>query len=453
MNLREITVILWRRKLLVIAVLLASIAAGFGALRLTTKQYEAISTLALRPPNLGNGNNLLFYQTLDPIVSIYATAAETKTTKTLAANDLGGRLASISVSTFKSSPIIKIVARDSDPALAARSAQAVAAALVQRANAGQVGIHGLELSQIDKATVPSAPVFPNSKLTLAVAGLLGMGLGIGLAILWETEGRRVRTRSDLVEATDVPVFAEIIEQRGLQKNWLYALTSDPNYWSLAEALRDLRTNLNFASGEYRSVAITSPEGQHGKTTVAVGLAAAIASTGKRTLLVDGDVHRGRIARVFGVARMPGLVEVLAGAPLAKVIRHSSIENLDLLPSGRVVEDPGDVFTTRLPGLLQQMEQEYEAVIIDTTPLISVNDARIIARSTNSVVLVVRANRTSHRAVREAVERLQMISVNLTAAVLNRSRNRRTPGYYGQTEDARASRDSQTSPGSRLSPPR
>ena len=435
MNLREITVILWRRKLLVIAVIIASVAAGFGALRLMTKQYEAISTLALRPPRLGNGNNLLFYQTLSPIVSIYATAAETETTRALAKRDLGGRLASISVRTYTASPIMRIVARDSDPALAERSAQAVTDALMKGTNTGQIGIPGLELSQIDRPALPSSPVFPNKKLTLAVAGLLGIGFGIGLALLWETEGRRVRTRSDLAEAANVSVFAEITEQRGLsKKNLLYAMTRDPEYWRMAEALRDLRTNLIFASGEYRSIAVTSPEGQHGKTTVSVGLAAAIASTGRRTLLVDADMRRGRVARVFGIGNVPGLVEVLSGAPLAKIVRQSPLENLDLLPSGRVIEDPGDVLTTRLPGLLQQMEKDYDAVVIDTTPLVSVNDARIIARSTHSVVLVVRANRTSHRAVREAVDRLQMISVNLTAAVLNRSRNRAAPGYYGQVDN-------------------
>jgi len=451
MNLREITVIIWRRKLLVIAVIIASVAAGFVALRLMTKQYESVSTVALRPPQLGNGNDLLFYQTLGPIVSIYATAAETETTRALAARNLRGRLASITVRTYLASPIMRIVARDSDPAIAARSAQAVTDALMKRANSGQIGIPGLELSQIDRPAVPSSPVFPNKKLTLAVDGLLSIAFGIGLALLWETEGRRIRTRSDLEEAANASVFAEITEQRGLlKKNLLYAMSS-PEYWRVAEALRDLRTNLIFASGEYRSIAVTSPEGQHGKTTVSVGLAAAIASTGRRTLLVDADLHRGRVARVFGIASGPGLVEVLSGAPLAEIVRQSPLENLDVLPSGRLVDDPGDAFTTRFPALLAQMENDYDAVVIDTTPLVSVNDARIIARSTHSVVLVVRANRTPQRAVREAVDRLQMISVNLTAAVLNRSRSRAVPGYYGQADNGLAAGASKKTVGRRPGP--
>lgn len=436
MNLREISVILWRRKLLVLVVIIASVAAGFGALRLMTKQYEATSTVTIRPPQLGNGYSLLFFQTLDPIVSIYATSAESDSTKTLATKNLGGRIASITVNTYTASPIMKIVARSSDPALAERSAQAITSVLIQRASAGQVGIPGLELSQIDKPALPTVPVFPDTKLTLAIAGLLGLGLGVGLALLWEAEGRRVRTRSDLAEAANVPVFAEIPDRSMKNRNLLFALTRDPEYWNVTEALRDLRTNLVFASGEYRSIAITSPEGQHGKTTVSVGLAASIASTGKRTLLVDADLHRGRIATVFGLLSAPGLVDFLFGAPLASVVRPSPLENLDLLTTGRAVENPGDVLATRLPLLVGEIEKEYEAVVIDTAPLTSVNDARIIARSTNSVVLVVRANRTSHRAVREAVERLRMISVDLTAAVLNRSRNR-MPGYYGPAEKASA----------------
>jgi capsular exopolysaccharide synthesis family protein len=410
-----------------------------------TKQYEATATLTLRPPDLGNGNSLLFYQTLDPIIQIYATGAETQTTQALAARAMRGKLAAISVHTYQGSPIMRIVARGPDPLNVQRSAQAVTEALIQRTQGGDVGVRGLDLTEIDKPTLPdaSAPVFPNTKLTLAVAALLGLGLGVGIALLWEVEGRRVRTRSDLAEAAKVPVFAELAEQRDLQRaDWLVALTREAEFRTVTEALRDLRTNLIFASGEYGTIAMTSPEGQHGKTTVSIGLAATIARTGVRTILVDADLHRGRVADVFGVERMPGLFEVLLGAPLSTVVRRTQIENLDLITSGLAIADPGELLSARLPELLEQLEHDYDAVIIDTTPLVSVNDARIIARRARSVVLVVRADRTSQRAVRDAVERLQMISVKLTAAVLNRSRNRVSSGYYGPDKASLSTSDVQ-----------
>ena len=442
MNLREILGVLWRRKILVIAVLVASIVAGLGALQVMAKQYEATSTLFLRPPDFsnGNGNGLVYYQALDQISSIYATTAETQTTLSLAAAKIGGQLAKISVRTYTASPIMRIVARSSSPSLAMHSAQAVTEVLIARSSK-TVNVAGFSVIQMDKPTLPSAAVFPNTKLTLAVAGLLGLAFGIGLALLWETEGRRVRTRADLAEAARAPVFAELAEERSLQRaDWLSALTRETEFRTVTEALRDLRTNLKFASGEYGTIAMTSPEGRHGKTTVSIGLAATIARTGVRTIIIDADLHRGRVADVFGVERMPGLFEVLLGAPFSTIVRRTQIENLDLLTSGLALADPGELLSMRLPELLDQLEQSYEAVIIDTTPLISVNDARIIARRAHSVVLVVRADRTSQRAVRDAVERLQMISVNLTAAVLNRSRSRAARGYYGPDTAPPTSKD-------------
>jgi succinoglycan biosynthesis transport protein ExoP len=429
MSLGEILRILWHRKLVVVLVLVVALAAGYGSLRLMKKQYEATSTLALQPAELGN--SLLFFQTLDAITSIYATAADTQTTKTMAAATLSDGLAEISVRTYQSSPIIKIVARGTDPAQVQQSAQAVTDVLVERATAGQVGIKGLRLTQIDRPTKPTSPVFPKPVLTLGVAGFLGLGLGMGAALLWEVEGRRVRTRSDLAHTARTPVFAEIPEQSALQRKGSFeALVRDPDFRTVTEALRDLRTNLIFASGKYGSIAVTSPEGQHGKTTVSVGLAAAISRTGVRTILVDADLRRGRVAQMLGVESAPGLSEVLSGARLAAVVRQTPLENLDLLTGGRLMADPSELLTTRLPEIVAELEQEYEAVVIDTTPLVSVNDGRVVSRLTHSVVLVVRADRTSQRAVREAVERLDLISVDLTAAVLNRSHNRSARGYYG-----------------------
>lgn len=431
MNLTEILSVLWHRKLVVLGVTVLVIGCAVGALQLITPQYKATSTLALEPQRLGN--DLLFFQTIDSITPIYAAAAESETTLAAAKAQNGGQLADISVRTFAQSPIFKIDGQSTDASLAQSSAQSVTDVLQARVKAGEVGIASLQLSQIDKPTVPTSPVFPNKKLTIAVAVLLGLGLGVAAALLMERFTSRIRTRADLAEASGLPIYAELPRQGSLSRVTPELLTNSPSLRSINEALRDLRTNLAFAgNGEIETVAVTSPEGSHGKTTVAFGLAVAIARSGAKTLLIDADLRRGRIAEMLDVPRIPGLYEAMNGSALGPgVIRQTALPNLDLMTGGRLVSDPGELLATRFAQVLTELRPRYEAIVIDTTPVVPVNDGRVVANLTKATVLVASAGGATRRSVEEAVSRLSLIAVTPTAAVLNKSRSRQARGYYAR----------------------
>ncbi len=431
MNLTEILSVLWHRKLVVLGVTVLVIGCAVGALQLITPQYKSTSTLALEPQRLGN--DLLFFQTIDSITPIYAAAAESETTLAAAKAQNGGELADISVRTFAQSPIFKIDAQSTDASLAQSSAQSVTDVLQDRIKAGEVGISSLELTQIDKPTVPTSPVYPNKKLTIAVAVLLGLGLGVAAALLMERFTSRIRTRADLAEASGLPIYAELPRQGSLSRVTPELLTNSPSLRSINEALRDLRTNLAFAgNGEIETVAVTSPEGSHGKTTIAFGLAVAIARSGAKTLLIDADLRRGRIAEMLDVPRIPGLYEAMNGSALGPgVIRQTGLPNLDLITGGRLVSDPGELLATRFAQVLTELRPRYDAIVIDTTPVVPVNDGRVVANLTKATVLVASAGGATRRSVEEAVSRLSLIAVTPTAAVLNKSRSRQARGYYAR----------------------
>jgi capsular exopolysaccharide synthesis family protein len=434
MSISEILSVLWHRKLIVIAVLALAIGVAVAALQLISPEYRATSTISVSPAK--PGNDFIFFQTVNQIVSIYATGAQTQTTLAAAKVKNGGSLADISVRTFEGAPIFKIDARSTDRALTVTSAQAVTDVLLARVAAGQVGVPGLQLKQIDRPSLPSSPVYPNKKLTYAVAALIGLGLGIAAALLWETLGRRVRTRSDLAEAAGVPVFAEIPLSppvRRLQS--LAGFGTDPDLRTVSEALRDLRTNLVFANDSLGSIVVTSPEGRQGKTTVAAGLAATLARSGTRAILVDADLHRGRVAEMLLLPHSPGVREALEGSDLGAIIRRTEVQNLDLLTSGRTGGDPGELLAAGFQPLVEWLEQEYDAVVIDAPPLAPINDARVIARLAKTTLIVCSVGKASHRSVREAVERLKLIGVIPTAGVLNMSRTRQARGYYGPPAEA------------------
>ena len=428
MDLRELLDVVWRRKVVVIVVALAVVGLAVAALRLVEPVYQSESTLVLSSTA---DDDFSFFFALESIVPVYANAARTRTTLDLAEQELGSDLADISVETFEGTPIIEIRARSPDPEKARDSAQAVSDALLEQVSRGTVGLESLEVTQIDEPTASTDPVFPQTNLTLAVAAVLGLAFGVAAAFVRESLTSRVETSEALSQLTGVPVYGEIRTAKGVDKlRSPEQLATNTRFRGLLESLRDLRTNLRFAENGQRSVVITSPEGRHGKTTVAFGLAVTFARSGTRTVLVDGDLRRGRIAEMLKIPRAPGLMDALRGAPLESVLRGSGMENLDVLTGGQLAEDPGEMLLMQFANVLRQLEEMYDVVVLDTTPLAPVNDARVMASFAETTVIVASAEATKRRQVREAVERLSLVSVRPTAMVLNRSKAPRGDYYNG-----------------------
>ncbi len=429
MDLNELLQVLWRRKLTVAVTTALVIGLAFLALELATPQYQASSTIVLTPK--GKAQDLTFFFTLKAIVPIYADAVTSRTTEEQARSMLGGRLGKISVTTSSDTPIIQVKARDKDPEVARASAQAVTQALLKRVKSGEVGIPTIRAAEIEQPAVPSSPVFPQRALTLAIAILLGLGFGIGLALLRETLTSRIETSDELAEAAGIPVYGEIPVERRIGRIRSPDDLTDPEFRVLAEAMRDLRTNLQFSENGVRSIVVTSPQGRHGKTTISFGLAATLARAGAKTLLVDGDLRRGRLAEMLNLSRAPGLWDALNGAALNRTVQKTNLETLYVMPSGTPADNPGEVLSTQFAALLERLEDEYAFIVIDSTPLTPVNDARIMASAAQSTLIVASADSTKRREVRDAMERLRLVSVRPIAAVLNRSKASRGDYYYGE----------------------
>jgi receptor protein-tyrosine kinase len=429
MDFRELVEVLWRRKIVIALVTVLALATAVGALRSVTREYQSTATLALNPSNARD--DIFILSTINAVVPVYASAADARTTTDEAKSRLDGKLASISVHTFTDTPIIKISARDPSADLAQRSAQAVTDVLIDRVQKGEVGIPSVKLTEIDAPVKATSAIFPRPKLTLAIAFLMGIAFGIAAALLRENLTSKVETTEALAQLTGVPTFAEIPNEPAVARVRNPAeLTTNPRLRALSESLRDLRTNLLFSTGSAQSIVITSPEGSHGKTTLSLGLAVTMARAGARTVLVDADLRKGRIADLVLRRRSPGLIDVLKGMPVSEVVQRTSLEGLDVVGGGELEADPGELLMNEFPRVLRALEEEYDCVVIDTTPLTPVNDARVIASAAESVVIVASAESATRRQVRNAVERLRLISIAPTAVVLNHSRAARAKGYYG-----------------------
>lgn len=430
MTFNDLLRVFWQRKLLIVVVMVAVILPSWVGTKLVSPEYESTATLSVAPAK--PSNDLSLFLILDQVVPVYADTATSRTTLDQARTVLGRPLAGITVQTFKGTGIIKIKARSTDRLLARQSAAAVASALLARVENGGVGVSSLKLTEIDFPALPTSQVFPRTKLTLLVAALLGLGLGLGAAVLRESLTTKIESADDLSATAGIPVYAEIpAESAVLKMHSPEDLASQPRLRIVAEAFRDLRTNLLFTDEGIRSVLITSPDGSHGKTTVAFGLAATLARAGTRTLLLDADLRRGRIAELLELHRSPGLMDVLLGETELDEAVQTTSDGLHVLVGGRRSADPGELLTSAFPTLLTRLEREFEAVIIDSTPVIPISDARIVARYADATILVARSGYALRRHVRAAVERLGLISVSPTAALLNYSTAVRASSYYVQ----------------------
>ncbi len=306
---------------------------------------------------------------------------------------------------------------------------------------------------IDTALKPYVPVKPVKGLVLLLGVLLGAMGGVALAIL------RKRMRGgvedpDQIEQLGLPVYATVPTSRTQQElnrktrrgdggPAVLALL-DPDDLSI-ESLRSLRTSLHFAQLDAKNsiIMITGPSPGVGKSFVSANLAVILAHSGKRVLLVDGDLRRGRLHAMFGLGRSGGLSEIIAGdLGVEDGIRESGIENLDLISTGALPPNPSELLLHENFVLtMEQVAPFYDYILIDSPPVLAVNDASIIGRLAGASLLVLRDGRHPLREVQQSLKTLQHAGVNLRGAVFNRmSRLSSRFGYgryYGYHYDYRS----------------
>lgn len=315
---------------------------------------------------------------------------------------------------------------------------------------GEVSLTGdyakTNVEVIETALVPRAPFKPNKVLVAVQAVAVGLFLGVCLAFLIEYIDDTVKTPEDLEERVGVPVlgFVPAVEAKGSRTERFArrgkASVLQPG--SLAtEAYRQIRTNLFFsvsAAGS-RVLAVTSGGVGDGKTTTAANLALVIAQSGKKVLLVDADLRLPAVHRVFGLQTRVGLSSVLVReAELCEAVqsaRHNgaAIDNLDVLAAGPCPSNPAELLNAEsMRSFLEKARETYDWVIIDTTPVLSVADASIVAAVSDGVVLVVKAGAHSRAMAVRARGRLEAVNARILGGLLNDvqlSRLGQYTGYY------------------------
>lgn len=285
-----------------------------------------------------------------------------------------------------------------------------------------------------KQIAPSrAELVVKRHIKFIAAGCFACLLGVlGLAYLWTVQDTTVRTLNDVRDSLNLPLLGAIPEFTPVSDSELANTELSPYSTSLhylhrpdsatAEAFRSVRTALLVyaESQEARVIQVTSPLPGDGKTTFASNLALAIAQSGKEVLLIDADMRRPQVHRMFGMANETGTSDVLAGqADVFDVVRATQFEGLSLITSGSTPANPAELLTTqRLSYLVHSVQQKFDVVLIDTPPLLAVSDPCVVASQADGLLLVLRMEKSEQASAQRAAELLDTHGVTVLGAVAN-----------------------------------
>ncbi|MHB8094345.1 MAG: GumC family protein [Candidatus Aminicenantales bacterium] len=344
----------------------------------------------------------------------------------------------------------------------------------------EVRLKGLRTSNIrvvDRARVPVRPSSPNKKRNLILALLLGLSGGVGLAFLFDFLDNSIKTSEDVEKYASLPTLGVVprFSLEGANKAYSYArrlktrgepklismgegsaaaaeagfqavgpvrgktvfrgeverveapmsIELVPHFFPdsrLAESYRTIRTSLLLSSADrpVKTIAMTSAMPGEGKTVSAANLAVTLAQSGKTVLIVDADLRRPRLHRVFKVKNTVGLTTFLTDSvEISQVIKSTEIPNLSLVNSGPIPPNPAELLgSEKMTRFIKTMRDECDFIIFDLPPMAEISDALVLGAKVDGLVLVVWGDKTSRETLKKVRERLDLLKVRTLGVIIN-----------------------------------
>lgn len=309
------------------------------------------------------------------------------------------------------------------------------------------GLRSNNFRIVDAARVPTAPAEPNVPRNLALALALGLTTGICLAFVLEGIDNTVRTPEQAQAISGLPSLGMIpLGSRSTpemsarprlslasSKEAVELVTQSRPKSQMAESYRALRTSLLLSStnGAPKVLLVTSALPEEGKTTTSLNSAIVLAQKGTRVLLIDADLRRPSIHKTLGMGPRIGLSHVLAGSVTLQeaTLRSNILPNLFILPAGTPPPNPAELLaSTKMKEILAELSEQYDHVVIDTPPTLSVTDAVVLSTRADRVILVIRSGQTTKQALRRARDTLMQVNARVCGVLLN-AVDLNSPDYY------------------------
>ncbi|MDC5356078.1 polysaccharide biosynthesis tyrosine autokinase [Acinetobacter baumannii] len=306
------------------------------------------------------------------------------------------------------------------------------------AKAGEIG----NVRIVDTAVEPVKPIKPKKLLVLILSVFIGGFIGALIALLRNMLRTGVKDSGQIENDLDLPVYATV-PRSPIQETRMSILKKKKSIPILAvknsddiaiESLRSIRTAIHFALANAKNniIMIAGPSPEVGKSFISTNLATIFAQGDKRVLLIDADMRRGYMHKYFDVDVKPGLSELLSGqADLQKVLHKTQVANLDVITRGKSPTNPSEILSSnQFKELLEQLQSQYDHIIIDTPPVLAVTDGIIISQYTGVNLIVARYAKSQMKELELTVNRFEQAGVKVNGFILN-DIQRASAGYgYG-----------------------
>lgn len=472
-ELRDYFRILRRRWLVVSIIALTCLAIAGAASLAVTPRYTATTRLFFGVEGTGSAAEMAQGSSFaERQMTSYAEVARSPLVLDPVIRDLGldtnaVNLAPAIVATVPSETVIlELAVTDPDPRRAAAIANAVgsqvsevAAGLSPDRSDGSQAVRATTLAQ---AGVPMSSSSPNVPLNLALGLVVGLLLGLGVALIRNVMDTKVRSEQDVRALTDAPILGVIAFDDGVPSHPVI-LRDDPR-GAPAEAIRRLRTNLQFvgAAGRSRSIVVSSSVPGEGKTTAAINVAVSVADAGSKVLLIDADLRRPSVAEYLGMEGRVGLTTVLIGkANLEDVVQPYSDTTLDVLTAGQVPPNPSELLgSIAMKNLLAVAAEKYDMVVIDSPPVLPVTDSAVLGRQVDGALIIAGMDRIHRPQLRDTLDSLDTGGCTVLGLVINKIARREVGsyvyerGYYSSKDETldNSQKDSANARGTDVRPP-
>ena len=300
----------------------------------------------------------------------------------------------------------------------------------------EVGVAaGMELnniSNVDKARVPISPSKPDLMLNITLASALGLFGGIALAFLLNFLDNTVRSVEEFESITHLPCLGVLPlggrasklsrENRSNEaEESMEMIVTQNKKNSLSEAFRSIRTSLMFSSaqGVPKSLLITSSGPGEGKTTISCNLASVLAASGSKVLLIDCDLRKPRIHKIFKIPSSPGLTDMLLNGFNSSGLHKLSDQDVYILPSGVLPPNPAELLGSKeMSEVLEAATEKFDHVILDCAPVLGLADSVVTTTKVKGVVFVSKFGEVNKEALKQTVKRLKMVRAPILGGILN-----------------------------------
>ncbi|TYQ10708.1 UNVERIFIED_ORG: capsular exopolysaccharide synthesis family protein [Gordonia westfalica J30] len=415
-------------------VALVGALVGLGFSLIQTPIYSSSAVLYVTSVGESNAANAAYQGSLasQQRVASYAklSSSDSVVSNALRRSGIGLSLdearASIGASTTSQTVLLTISAEQPNQVVASRLASAVAESLVETVSDLEEPAGGgaplAKLTVVTPATPTPHPVSPKTDRNVLAGLLVGLVLGIMLVVLRARLDTKVRTREDVEALSTAPLLSVIPSDDEL--SGAHTVEFGAGATAVAEAFRRLRSNLAFVSVDHpaRKILVTSAAPAEGKTTVSLNLAAALAESGHKVIVVGADLRNPILASRLGLRDDVGLTDALRGeAAVADLVQASGVTGLSALGCGPIPPNPAELLgSDRAQQILAELGEEYDYVIIDSPPIMPVVDAAVLAQWVDGVVMVVRVNQTKKASLVETLEELRTARANVLGVAINGS---------------------------------